>query len=105
MAYREIRVRPVVRYIVTDYSCDDDANTQSSVALGIFDNASLANRVGEAVASSTQSPEYGGTPVIFEPARQLKIDWLRASGDPKEAIRWELSEVEYPPARSIFATD
>jgi len=32
MSYREIRVRPVVRYIVTDFSASDDMRSQSSTA-------------------------------------------------------------------------
>lgn len=92
MTYREIRVRPVVRYIVTDYTLDDTSS--SSVALGEFDNAAAANRIGALVAGDV------GQDAVFEPARQLRIDWLRGPGEPKEAIRWELSETEPPPAIS-----
>lgn len=92
MAYREIRVRPVVRYIITDYTSDEQANAHSSVGLGMFDNAETANQVARAVANEE------GEDVVFEPARQLKIDWLRGPGEPKDAIRWELSEVPPPPS-------
>jgi len=103
MSYHEIRVRPVVRYVLTDFTASDDMREQSSVALGTFDNAALANRVGDAVVGDLR--RHTDQPIVFEPARQLKIHWLRGPDEPKEAIRWELEEVEFPPARSTFATD
>ncbi len=92
MSYREIRVRPVVRYIVTDFECSDDMRSQSSTSLGLFDNAKLANRVAEAVVDDARA--HTDQSVEFEPARQLKIEWLRGPGEPKEAIRWELIDQE-----------
>lgn len=93
MAFREIRVRPVVRYIVTDYN-EDDAGKHTSIEFGQFDNVHRANVVAYAMAEAEAmvdgtSPKLG---VIVEPARALKIHWLRGPGEPKEAIRWELVE-------------
>lgn len=85
--YREVRVRPVVRYIVTDYELEDDGPNQSqrSTAYGVFDNVEAANRAGRAIAAETPG-------AVFEPARALRIHWIRGPGEPKENIRWELSE-------------
>lgn len=88
MSIHEIRVRPVVRYIVTEYIADDDMRNGSSSGYGTFDNVHDANRVASALAAEA------GETVNLEPARALKIDWLRGPDEPKEAIRWELSEVE-----------
>lgn len=95
--YREVRVRPVVRYIVTFFEMDDDDQNvgQQSIQYGIFDNVDQANIVGEAVAMRENRLDKNAvSEVVFEPARRLKIDWLRGPGESKEAIRWELSEVE-----------
>lgn len=99
--YREVRVRPVVRYVVTLYESEDDGLKQSggSTAFGTFDNAIYANIVGEAIAERERRADKNeASDVVFEPARPLRIDWLRGPGEPQEAIRWELSEVEAPPA-------
>lgn len=104
MTCREIRVRPVVRYIVTDFSSDDDSRNQSSVGFGIFDNALQANMVAEALANHIKGPPSP----ILETARQLRIDWKRRPGEAKEAIHWELSEVEGAgnwPLRSLLPFD
>lgn len=93
MPYREIRVRPVVRYIVTDFTCDDDYGNQKSIAFGEFDNVDRANVVAYALAE-VEAAANGCKEAIVEPARKLRIDWLRGPGEPKEAIRWELSEVK-----------
>lgn len=92
MSYHEVRVRPVVRYIITEFTSDE--NGQSSTALGEFENVRAANRIGELVANSLNGPPEmsGKSSVVFEPARALKIDWIRDPGEPKEAIRWQLSE-------------
>lgn len=96
MSYREIRVRPVVRYVVTDFTCDDDYGSQKSVPFGEFDNVDRANVVAYALAEAEAAAN--GTPMcVVEPARKLRIDWLRGPGEPKEAIRWELTEVAPPP--------
>ena len=82
--YREIRVRPVVRYIITEYN--RDGNSARSNRTGAeFSNVNDANRIAELIA------EPGD---VLEPARALKIDWQRGPGEPKEAIKWVLSEVE-----------
>lgn len=91
--YREIRVRPVVRYVVTDFQCDEDCGDQKSIAMGEFDNVDYANVVAYALATSV-GHEFGPDAVpIVETARKLRIDWLRGPGEPKEAIRWDLIEV------------
>ena len=80
--YVEIRVTPVVRYIVMRNRHDDDMYLASSEELGEFDTVLPANEVAAVLASSTGA--------VCEPARQLKIAWLRGPGEPKEHIRWEL---------------
>lgn len=87
--YREIRVRPVVRYVVTDFSCDENYDNQRSVPFGEFDNVERANAVAAALANIAES---GGSQIVLETARKLRIDWTRGPGEPREAIRWELSE-------------
>lgn len=87
MSYREIRVRPVVRYIVTDFQCDDDMKNAQSQGYGIFENAHDANKIGELLAEETDA-------CVFEPVRPLKIDWLRGPNEPLESIRWVLEETE-----------
>lgn len=95
MTYHEIRVRPVVRYIVTSFTADDDYRNQKSIEFGEFDNVDRANVVAYAMAEADKAINPG-FPTIVEPARKLRIDWLRGPGEPKEAIRWELREVEQP---------
>jgi len=87
----------VVRYIVTDFVCDADYNNQSSVSYGTFENVGYANRVAEALQATMISED--GSPVVLETARELRIHWLRGPDEPKEAIRWELTEV--PHAKAI----
>lgn len=98
MSYREIRVRPVVRYIVTDFTCDDDYKNQKSIPFGQFDNVDRANVVAYALAEA-EAAANGSKEVVVEPARKLRIDWLRGPGEPQENIRWELSEADPPPLR------
>lgn len=93
MSYREIRVRPVVRYIVTDFTCDEDYGNQKSIPFGEFDNVDRANVVAYAMAEA-EATANGTAMAIVEPARKLRIDWIRGPDEPQEAIRWELSEVE-----------
>lgn len=98
--YREVRVRPVVRYVVTYFEMEEDGASvgRSSVAYGTFDNVRQANIVGEAIANRENSLDKNAVrDVVFEPARGLKINWLRGPGEPQEAIRWELTEIEEPP--------
>lgn len=102
--YREVRVRPVVRYIVTLFErIEDDVSPngrQHSSPLGEFDDVNSANNVAAAlwrdymVGESDDDPERV---TMFEPARRLKIDWLRGPGEPREAIQWVLSEPDEPP--------
>jgi len=93
MAYHEIRVRPVVRYIVTEFSCDDEMRNGKSIEFGEFDNVHRANVVAYAL-SEADATSNGSAECQVEPARALRIDWLRGPGEPQEAIRWELREVE-----------
>jgi hypothetical protein len=93
MSYREIRVRPVVRYVVTDFECNDEFTAQSSTSLGsIFENVESANRVAKLLAADAMA--HGDQHIVYEPARALRIEWLRGPGEPQEAIRWELREVD-----------
>ena len=87
MSIHEIRVRPVVRYIVTEYKADDDMRNASSSPFGVFDSVHDANRVAEAMAVQA------GDGVNVEPARALRIDWNREPGAPKESIWWTLHEI------------
>jgi hypothetical protein len=91
--YREIRVRPVVRYVITEFEADYDAPgaPQHSYSLGEFDNVVSANQLAELLANERNA--HSDRRTIFEPARQLKIEWLRGPGEPMDAIRWELREV------------
>lgn len=99
--YREIRVRPVVRYVVTDFQCNEDYGDQKSISLGEFDNVESANLVANALAGMSRLPKGFGThpPIVVEPARRLKIDWTRGPGEPREAIRWHLIDEDAPPPR------
>jgi len=106
--YREVRVRPVVRYIVTLFEmgeenynekqneCDikESSMIQHSVQYGVFDNVDQANIVGRAIADMENAMDKNAvSDVVFEPARRLRIDWIRGPGEPQDAIRWELSEI------------
>lgn len=91
--YREIRVRPVVRYIVTDFSCDDEYQNQKSIEFGEFDNVERANLVAYSLGTRASADISS---VVVEPARKLKIGWLRGPGEPQEAIRWELIDEDAP---------
>lgn len=99
--YREIRVRPVVRYVVTLFErIEDDISPdgrQHSQALGEFDDVSAANLVGAALWRDYrhhEANEASDRVTVYEPARKLRIDWLRGPGEPQENIRWELTEVD-----------
>lgn len=92
--YREIRVRPVVRYIVTDYRSEvtaDGKSTSSSEGCGEFPSAEAANKVGFALWHMAQGEcsDLGNMPV-FEPSRNLRLEWDRPPGAPQHAIRWTL---------------
>ena len=82
--YREIRVRPVVRYIVTEYHQDEKSSGCEGVSAE-FSNVRDANKVAEMLIGARDN-------VVYEPARELRIDWVRGPDEPKEAIRWVLSE-------------
>lgn len=95
--YREVRVRPVVRYIVTLFEQVSDEGAcdgQNSQPLGEFDNVESANNVGAALWRDymREAETKPDRVTVFEPARKLRIDWLRGPGEPQEAIRWVLTE-------------
>lgn len=102
--YREVRVRPVVRYIVTLFERIEDGispdGRQHSQALGEFDNVNSANNVAAALFRDFNAHETPDDPeriTVYEPARKLHIDWSRGPGEPQEAIRWVLSEPDAEP--------
>ncbi len=88
MAYHEIRCRPVVRYILTDYAVV--GNSRRSITVGEYDSANVANRVGAALARVARMDEREG--VKFEPVRPLRIDIVSGPGQPIPATRYELRE-------------
>lgn len=93
--YREIRVRPVVRYIVTYFREEDHGDGTGSVGseqFGEFANVCQANQVASALGRDLDAQPTADPKVVIETARPLKIHWLRGPGEPKEAIRWELVE-------------
>lgn len=98
--YREVRVRPVVRYIVTLFERIEDVESpdgrQHSQALGEFDSVEPANGVAAALYRDylASEPNEPDRVTVYEPARKLRIDWIRGPGEPQENIRWELSEVD-----------
>nr|WP_279183907.1 hypothetical protein [Acetobacter syzygii] len=96
MAYREIRVRPVVRYIITEFTCDDDMKNQSSTEWGEFDNAHRANVMANSMRYAEHYMGDNGVAVgpetVVEECRPLRIRWERGPGEPKEAIQWKLEE-------------
>lgn len=90
MELREIRVRPIVRYTVTDFEEFSDG-TKRSTSLGLYDNASAANRVAQALAY--QARVGADQRVAYEPVRALRIDHVAGPRQPHAAVRWELREV------------
>lgn len=97
--YREVRVRPVVRYIVTLYERTEDAygrESHNSQGMGEFDNSHTANLTGAAIYRDLCSADEPMCATAFDPARQLKIDWTRGPGEPQEAIQWHLVDVDRP---------
>lgn len=101
--YREVRVRPVVRYIVTLFEQVSDEGVldgQNSQSLGEFANVDSANLVAAALYRDYMTEARKSNRVtVYEPARKLRIDWIRGPGEPQENIRWELSEVDPPGSR------
>lgn len=84
---REIRVNPVVRYVVTDW-----LEGRGARDVGEFASAELANQYAadRCFALRVRDAQSG---VSLDPARQLRIDTIRAPGSPKPPTRWELREV------------
>lgn len=87
--YREIRVRPVVRYVVTEYQ--DGNGRRGTVQLGEYNSVSAANQVAIALAYKSRIQDEAQT--VFEAARGLRIDTIRGDSAPKTAIRYTLREV------------
>jgi hypothetical protein len=94
MAYHEIRVKPIVRYQISDYEVV--GNTRKSVALLICESAGAANRVASAIARAARMDNAGD--VLFEPVRPLRIDVMRGPGNPRAATYYELREASEPGA-------
>jgi hypothetical protein len=88
MAYHEIRCKPVVRYVVSDYEVV--GNTRKSISIGEFAAAGAANRVASAIARAARLDNDGD--VLFEPVRPLRIDVMRGPGNPRPATYYELRE-------------
>lgn len=83
---REIRVRPVVRYVLTQY----DTAARGPVTMGEFDNAVAANVLAGALAH--QARAVSQSPVEIELCRPLRIDVIRGAGQPRPAVRYELRD-------------
>ncbi len=96
MAYHEIRCRPIVRYIVTDYEIV--GNSRKSISIGEFAAAGAANRVASAIARAARLDNAGE--VLFEPVRPLRIDVMRGPGNPRAATYYELREAAEPDQRA-----
>jgi len=87
--YREIRVRPVVRYVITEFL--DDESRRGSSQIGEFNSASVANAIGDALAYRSRMLEKSH--VTFEPTRPLRIDAIRGEGKPRPSVEYRLREV------------
>jgi hypothetical protein len=84
---RQIRVRPIVRYAITDYA----APTGGPLWIGEFANADAANRVAQALAYQLRGTDPD-TPIFLEAARQLRIDVQQGPAHPRPTVRYVLSE-------------
>jgi hypothetical protein len=80
--HREIRVRPIVRYVVTDY------RRQTSTALGEYASVVSANLVASALAYQARS--LASEPVELELSRSLRIETIRGPSAPRPTVRYEL---------------
>jgi hypothetical protein len=89
--YREIRVRPVVRYLVTEYLDAGDQYRRGTTQLGEFENVSSANRLASALAYQSRLQDEAET--VFEPARSLRIEVERGRGQPRPPVTYLLREV------------
>lgn len=52
----EIRVRPVTRYIVTEWHENADGKSEGSTVIGEFDNVAMANWVASAIHAIIPTP-------------------------------------------------
>jgi hypothetical protein len=71
---REIRVRPVVRYIITDYAEEarrPNGPARGSITLGEYPSASDANTVAAAVHLAARA--LGAPQATLHPAPQLTV--------------------------------
>ena len=84
---RQLRVKPVVRYIVTDYA----APSGGPVWVGEFASAEAANRVAQALVYQLRGTNPD-TSIFLEQARQLRIDVERGPERPRPTIGYVLHE-------------
>lgn len=78
---REFRVRPITRYVVTEWSqtTDDEGRVThtSTTALGVFDNEEQANRVASALADRPTVAAFDGASVAAEIACSTLAERLK----------------------------
>ena len=84
---RQIRVRPIVRYAITDYA----APSGGPLWVGEFASASAANRVAQAIAYQLRGTDPDSA-VYLEAARQLRIDVEHGPDHPRPTVRYVLHE-------------
>jgi hypothetical protein len=103
MSTVEIRVRPVVRHIVTRYTKGDSYSPASLETLGEFDNEAQAQEMAAALKAGLPKPmQYAVVERTFE--LQAKVVYANSIGE-AEALK---DQLEYaPPCREyrIFARD
>lgn len=56
MKTTEYRVKPVTRYVVTEYVSDPENGAGSVGTLGEYDHEEYANKVRDALAAAIESP-------------------------------------------------
>lgn len=91
MLYREIWVRPVVRYLVTEYVDDGEQRYRGTTEVGEFQSVAVANRLASALAYQSRLRDEAET--RFEPARGLRVEIVRGQGKPRPPVTYVLKEV------------
>ena len=71
MAHREIRVRPVVRFLVTEFVSDKE--TTRSDTYGEYDNVKFANKTASALANVVLKSGDCADTVLFFPSPDISI--------------------------------